>query len=160
MLILISGDGNGAGKTTLADRLPGQRLSLADGIREELQEEYPDYNWFDKTQEGKNKLVKNTGLTIRQMLIQRGEQRREQDEYYWAKKAMSSINIILRNNEANDIVIDDLRRLNEKEYLESYSEYLVTHIHIEHADAVKEPEYDNDKLKLAADYIIRRGASS
>lgn len=165
-LLLISGDGIGAGKTTLARRMVGQSnvIGLAGALRDELFQLYPNTSWWDKSQEGKNKLVQGKGqyegMTVRASLIHHGQhQCTTLGLDYWAQRLKESI-IDMRENESEQTIlaIDDVRKVVELEVLRNIPHVETTHIHVRWAGAIYEPEFENAELSLRADYIIHRNA--
>lgn len=151
-LVLISGDGTGAGKTTLARKMSTKIVSLADAIRMELTEEYPEVDFWDKSQAAKNKLV-SEHLTVRDLLKARGQERRNDDPDYWIKALATYIKT---HAKADDVyAIDDIRFINEVSYFKKTFEE-VTHVHVCDSRAVYEPEFDNNLLWSIADYTILR----
>ncbi len=158
-LILVSGDGAGAGKTYAA-RLFGQSVwTLADGIRGELQARYPGYNWYNRTQEYKNgTIVKEweRGIsTVRGVLLQYGQIKCADDPKYWVKRLCES----LKQSEAavqgiTTVAVDDVRKVCELEHFRQNFRDVV-HVHVECKTAQHEPEFDAEKLKELADYIVR-----
>lgn len=164
-LILLSGSGHGAGKSTLARKLAGEHVfSLADEIRRELATEYTDisqYDFWDKTQEGKTKLVELTGKTVRDLMIERGEGRRAKfGPGYWVDKLYHRVQAEFATAyEDITCAVDDIRHANEVEILRRLERdfgVTVTHLHICFESAVLEPLYDNDGLMNIADYVIYR----
>lgn len=160
-LILISGDGQGAGKTFLARKMTDnqqQIFSIVNVIRAQLQKKYPQYDWFNKEPEYKSKtLVANTGKTILQHLDELGRGLKQKDPLIWAKK-IEEILIYSRDHEKHEtVVIDDIRFVDEYQYIKTslHSENIV-HFHVAHEKAKPEPAYENDKLRLLADYIVMR----
>lgn len=152
-LLLISGDGHGAGKTTFARSLGHPVYSQADAIRYELAGIYPDTNWFDKSPEGKSAPFDNSGLTVRDILIQHGQNQCSNDPEYWARKCLNSI----QQKPNRIVVIDDVRKLVELSYFRrTVGKELVTHLHVSYVGASLEPHFDNQLLKDVADYIVVR----
>lgn len=151
-LILISGSGIGAGKTTLAKSL-GSVVSLADGIRRELQKEYPTIRWFDKSQENKTRIVPGTdGKTVRDLLIDRGQSRKTEDNLYWCKELQQFLRYCMGTQ-----AVDDVRMLQEVEFFKKHNKDVV-HLHIDFDGAISEEGlFENEELKKIADYIIHRG---
>lgn len=164
-LILLSGSGHGAGKSTLARKLAGDNVfSLADEIRRELATEYTDisqYDFWDKSQEGKTKLVGDTGKTVRDLMIERGEGNRAKfSPDYWVDKLYDHV-LMAFAAAYGDIAcaVDDIRHNNEIKILRRLGDHYditVTHLHICFENAVLEPVYDNDGLMNIADYVIHR----
>ena len=85
-IIFISGDGHGAGKTYFAKKIAsslGQIFSIANMIRKELAAEYPKYDWYNKDPRYKTyTMVEETNKTVHQMLIDRGEERKINNNIY------------------------------------------------------------------------------
>lgn len=159
-IIAISGDGQGAGKTFLSKKLAPEetRLSLATYLRLDLAEQYPKYDWYNKTQEYKDyTVVEETGMTIREMLMTYGKSKRETDSNYWIDYLLDGIFFIVNNTQARNklvITIDDIRFVNEIEKLRSSFGTAVTHVHVISSKAKSEP-YDNEALRDLADYIVQ-----
>ena len=162
-VIAISGDGTGAGKTFLARKLaayPHLVISLADCIRHDLTHYYPDYDWYNKSQDYKDKvIVAGTGKTVREMMLSYGAEKREQDPNYWVNSLICHINDLYDCEDMGQftVTIDDIRYLNELEKLRSAFGPAVTHIHVVSSKANPEP-FDNDTLREIADYTIRSSA--
>jgi len=159
-VIAISGDGMGAGKTFLANKLAPEetRLSLASYLRSDLARQYPNYDWYNKTQVYKdNTLVHETGKTVREMLMTYGASKRTIDSDYWVNYLLDGVFYIINNakDRANLIItIDDIRFVNEIEKLRSSFGTAVTHMHVISSKAKSEP-FDNAALRDLADYIIQ-----
>lgn len=154
-IILVSATGNGGGKTTLAHKFTETVISLADEIRKELSTFHPTVNFFDKSQEGKLKIVEN-GMTMRDLLIKHGQYMRTIDKNHWVNLAIKYVKNIVDNHLNATIAIDDIRYTNELQRFREEFGSFVTHIHIIENSATPEPQYENDKLELMADYSIRR----
>lgn len=158
-IVLISGDGAGAGKT-YASRLFGQATwTLADGIRGELQQRYPGYNWYNRTQEYKNSVIvpewRDGYATVRQVLLEYGQEKCAVDPRYWVDRLIAK----LKSHEelvqgVSTIAIDDIRKLCELEQFRLNFKDVV-HIHIENPEATHEPEFDASSLKRVADYVVK-----
>lgn len=152
-IFAISGDGIGAGKSTLAAKLSARVWSFATEMREELQRQFPKYDWFNRTQEYKDgTTVTELGKTVRQVLIEYGQQKCASDALYWARLLADRIAL----SAPNLVAIDDLRKMCEIHHLRERFGEDVTHIHVVHAFSKPEPEFENDLLADAADYIISR----
>lgn len=155
-IILISGDGIGAGKTTLAERL-GWRLSLAQGIREDLEARYPSIPWHSTDQETKSQRFEELGgRTMREVMIQYGQERCAQVPDYWVERWSFYADAAMLLSGIGAAVVDDLRKIVELESFRRRYGAFVTHLHVEYPGAIPEPQYDNEQLKARADYIIRR----
>lgn len=151
-LVIISSDGIGAGKTTLAHKLSPNVYSLADRIRDELNTEFPFADFFDKSQAGKQVVVKD-GKTVRDMLIERGMEKRAADPDHWVKSLVNLISV--GDNSTDVVVVDDIRFVNEVVYFREHCRE-VTHIHLCYKNAVHEPQYENAQLLGIADYTVTR----
>lgn len=160
-VLIISADGLGAGKTTLAARLGGAKFSFADSIRHEMREVMPDVNWFDKSQAGKLAVVRGTGgKTVRDLLIQVGQERRAENPNYWVEKTAYLIQKFLADWDSRHVppvVVDDLRFLNELAYFRDIFGDDLTHIHVSSPGATPEPQYQNVELAAVADYTVTWG---
>lgn len=160
-VIAISGDGMGAGKTFLAKSVtqPELIISLADRIRHDLSWYYPNYDWYNKTQEYKDtKIVTETGKTIRNMLLTYGADKRAIDPDYWINSVICEINRIYDEHTSNTVepvfAIDDVRYLNEIDKLRSAFGKSLTHIHVS-SNLAKEEPFQNKELRAIATYIIK-----
>lgn len=158
-LVLISGDGAGAGKTYAA-RLFGQSTwTLADGIRGELAIRYPNYNWYNRTQEYKNhthvKEWERGDKTVREVLLKYGQVACAGNPKYWVERLCDK----LKNSQefvqgVTTIAVDDVRKVCELEHFRANFRDVV-HIHVESETAVFEPEFEAEQLKALADYVVR-----
>lgn len=154
-ILAISGDGIGAGKSTAAKALSrGNVWSLAGALREEMQRDFPGYDWFNKGQDYKeNTKVRELGVNVRTALIDRGQIRCNEDPAYWVRKLCDKV-------EATDklagapliIAIDDVRKVLEINYLRDRFGKSITHIHMINRDAIYEPQFENAALAEMADY--------
>jgi hypothetical protein len=155
-IFAISGDGIGAGKSTLAKKLGQEVWSLAGALRQELKNELPNYDWFNKSQEYKEVRVKErNNRTIRTLLIERGQIRCQEDDLYWVRKIADKL---VEHDKfagaAMTVAIDDIRKVNEIEHLKEKLPGQVIHFHVCTNSAKEEPEFQNDELRQMADYII------
>lgn len=160
VIFAISGDGIGAGKTTLARKLANPVWSLAGGLRYELANKYPNYNWEDRSQQYKDhtKVTENANKTVRQTMVEYGQFRCEENPLYWVERLCDRIH----NNAApltqEVIAIDDVRKVTEIEHIRGRFPGQVIHFHVVFAGAQHEPEFQNDELREIADYIITRNS--
>ena len=161
-LLLISGSGNGAGKSTLARTLSREVWSLAGGIRDELGELYPGYNWRNTTQAYKDSTVVDgygSGkLTVRQVMIDYGQGRCTDRPTYWVDKLADRLKLgqyAFSMTGTYAVAVDDCRKLVEIERLRTEFPQS-THIHLVWSGAVHEPQYENDQLEAVADYVVLR----
>lgn len=155
VLILISATADSCGKTTLGSKFNGFSWGLADTIRCELSQEYPDVKFFDKTPEGKRKLVPGTTMTVRDLLIERGENRRRKNLLHWCGLWESFLPSSLRDQEI--LVVDDIRQKYEAQYFKEKFDNVI-HFHI-HDPSVTENKFFPDcvsLLKDEADYVIQK----
>lgn len=150
-LILISGDGIGAGKTTLAKAFGVEVVSLAGAIREDLKREFPQYDWFNRSQDYKSMVMPETGSTIRQKMVDYGEAACRINPTHWVERLIEQLTTKVG---AGVYAIDDLRKTIELEKFREFAE--VCHIHISFSGAIPEPQYDSAELKKRADYVIHR----
>lgn len=157
-VILISGDGVGAGKTTLARRF-GTVLSLAGALRDELTAIYPNYDWFNRTQEYKElTLVPEWGesATVRQVLIEHGQGKCAADPLHYARILVDRVKR-MSGMAGGVVAVDDLRKLIELDHFRA--ELLdVVHLHLICPSAQPEAHFQNDELRARADYYIAWGA--
>lgn len=160
-LVLISGDGQGAGKTFLALKLTDNKtqiFSIANLIRAQLQKTYPEYDWYNKEPEYKMKtIIRQTKKSILQHMDEHGRGLKQKDPLVWARK-MVDVLVYARDHEKHDtVVIDDLRFVDEYEHIKKalHSENIV-HFHVCYDKAKPEPQYENEKLRQIADYLVTR----
>lgn len=158
-LIMISGDGQGAGKTFLARKLTdnqSQIFSIVNIIRRDLQKNYPQYDWFNKEPEYKRLTkVAGTGKSILQHLDELGRGKKTDDALYWSKKMIEILKYARDHEQHDTVVIDDLRFVDEYEHIKtSLQSENIMHIHVANNKAKPEPHYENEKLRLLADYVI------
>lgn len=158
-LIMISGDGQGAGKTFLARKLTDnqtQIFSIVNVIRQELQKKYPQYDWFNKEPDYKRMtMVAGTGKSILQHLDALGRGKKADDPLYWSKKIIEILKYARDFEKHDTIVIDDIRFIDEYEHVKgALKSENILHIHVANSKAKPEPHYENDKLRLLADYVI------
>jgi hypothetical protein len=157
VIYLISGSGQGAGKTTLAENLAGKHCvwSIAGAMRQELKKLYPDYDWFNKSQEYKDKVVCDAykrGYTIREVLQEYGQEKSSAYPRYWVERLVDRIQH-LPTGSYGMLAIDDVRKWEEMVYLKEKFPSCV-HFHVKRQKAVQEPLFDNEKLEFAADYVV------
>jgi hypothetical protein len=171
-LFLLSSNGIGAGKTFNSHFFAGktgQVLALADEIRKELLHIYPNYPWFAKDQEAKNMIIKETNKTLRQMLVERGQQRCAEDPDYWCKSTANQIDILCRAREeiaihdeaeVEDfaIAIDDIRKVSEVEFFKNRFPDEARHYHLIYETAKQEDAFLDQYIPLEAmsDLILIR----
>ena len=158
-IIFISGSGAGAGKTTLAEKLTNghhQVFSVANTIRFEISKKYPKYDWYNKSTGYKNTtIVKETNMSLKQMMDKYGREKKEKNPLYWAKEMLNALDYAKDNEKLELAVIDDLRFVDEMKFIKSHFHNDAScHFHIENPNAIPEPHYENDKLQECADYII------
>jgi adenylate kinase family enzyme len=158
-IIFISGEGHGAGKTYLAKKIASginQIFSIANMIRQELESEYPKYDWYNKEPRYKTfTILDETQKSVHEMLIERGLERKKKNPTYWAKQLIDVIKYNTANNALDFIIIDDIRYFDEYEYIKRYFEKAnITHFHVLNPHAKKEVQFDNNKLKECADYVL------
>jgi hypothetical protein len=158
-IILISANGNGAGKTYLADSfIRGVRFGLAAGVRKELATIWPSFvTRIQSTRQEDKTFILPTGASIRQSLVELGQERCKQDPVYWCKKWLAGVPKDYAPT--MNIVVDDLRKLVELQWFRNTFED-VTHFHLKYSDAVAEKNPDGtdvfDDLSEYADYLIYR----
>lgn len=148
-IILISANGIGAGKTTLANLFNAPILSLADGIRNELAQIYPQHRSLimSKNQRDKDTILPS-GKSVRGELIQLGENRRQNDSSYWSRLVGKDI----AKMNSDTVVIDDIRIMPELSWFQLHYAN-VTHFHLKYKDALDE---GYDDLERYADYVVER----
>lgn len=158
-IIFISGDGHGAGKTYLANKFTNgqhQIFSVANAIRFELSQHYKGYNWYNKDPKYKDKtIVKETNQTLRSMLDKHGNEKKDKNKFYWAQIIVNLLEYSRDHDKLDTVVIDDLRFLDELNYIKSkFQAEHCCHLHVVNSKALPEPNYENEKLKKVADYLI------
>jgi hypothetical protein len=160
-IILISANGIGAGKTYLADELlRGIRLPLAAAVRHELSKEFPQYLYIINStkQEDKLKELPN-GKTVRQSLIELGQEKCKLDPVYWCKKWLSRLPEGQISSMTMNVLVDDVRKLAELNWFRNTFED-VTHVHLKYLGAVAEKNQDGtdvfDDLEGHANYVLER----
>lgn len=148
-IILISANGIGAGKTTLANLFNAPILSLADGIRNELAQIYPQHRSLIMSKNQRDKdIILPSGKSVRGELIQLGENRRQNDSSYWSRLVGKDI----AKMNSDTVVIDDIRIMPELSWFQlHYAD--VTHFHLKYKDALDE---GYDDLERYADYVVER----
>lgn len=157
VILAISGSGIGAGKTTLARRYSPHIWSLAGALRQELSIMYPNYDWFNKTQEYKDftKVKERDNVTVRQVLIAHGQLRCEEDPLYWVRTMSDKLKGTIHLMGAGTVLpIDDVRKVSEVLYMREIFGKDFLHYHVSNPLAKPEPEFEADKLERLADYII------
>lgn len=157
MIYAISGDGNRAGKSTFAKKLTGNVMSLAEGIRWELAERFPKYQWHNKDGHYKDTTIikELDGVTLRQAMINLGQIRCKDDPTYWVDILVDRVFATYKGVTNRLIAVDDIRKLCELEKLRSsFGPANVLHFHMTTEQAIAEPQYENDQLKALADYVI------
>ncbi len=157
-ILAFSGDGSGAGKTTLATLLAGTHVcSFAGALREELCRIYPNYAWWNKSQDYKdNTVVTEVGKSVRQVLLEYGQSRVKGDTEYWARQLgdhLEGLRHIVMG--ATRVAVDDVRKLIEIDYLKKRFPNVV-HFHVCSVRAQAEP-FENAALRARADYTIHWG---
>ena len=158
-IVFISGDGHGAGKTYLAQKFTNgshQIFSIANTIRFEISKKYINYDWYNKSPHYKeHTIVKETNLSIRDMLDQFGRQKKQEKKLYWAIALANSLVFAKENDKQDIVVIDDLRFVDEMKYIKDrFHDDTSCHFHVVNPYAKPEPNYENEKLKKLADYHI------
>ncbi len=155
MVYLISGSGSGAGKTTLAERLVGASVySIASALRRDLKCQYPQYDWYNKTQQYTDvtRVIEYDNLTVRDVLVDYGQKASRDSNTYWVDKLIKH----LHNGVGKSVIaIDDVRKIEELDKLKYYFP-VSYHFHVDYPLAKSEPLFDNEQLKQRADYIVQR----
>jgi hypothetical protein len=148
-IILISANGIGAGKTTLANLFNAPVLSLADGIRNELAQIYPQHrSLIMSKKQGDKDIILPSGKSVRGELIQLGESRRQNDSSYWCR--LTGKDIAKMNSDT--VVIDDIRKMVELSWFQLHYANVI-HFHLKYRDALDE---GYDDLERYADYVVER----
>ena len=112
VVVLVSG-WSGAGKdavgTILQQKWGFKRFAFADELKRHIIEEYKIPLQWTETQEGKRKIEPTTGKTVRQLLIQRGQEIRAEkgDPGYFAQCVGNQI--LEQIQSTNGFVITDWR---------------------------------------------------
>lgn len=152
-LFVVSADESGLGKTTLASSLVGEHnvLSLAGYVRKELQDKYPGYEWYNKSQNYKDRTVvleHPKYFTVRECLVEHGEARHLTDSLKWVRKAVDYLQNLERMPNTSSVAIDDLRFPEELSALREAFPDLV-HFHIVEEGNVQASPFDD-----VADYLV------
>lgn len=162
-IVVVSGSGRGAGKSTLATRLAnGSRTwSIAGALRDELTRMYPGYAWFDKRQEYKDNTrvaeYKDGRSSVRDVLVEWGQAKCVGNPTYWIDRLIDRLKGETQLATGTTVyAIDDLRKACEIERLRAAFPGRVLHFHIDFDGAIPEPEFENDALRVVADYVIKR----
>jgi hypothetical protein len=96
-------------------------------------------------------------MTVREFMVHYAEGKRRTNPAYWAERLV--LNLANSTFEFHTVVIDDVRKMVEKQVLADWAGYKnVTHLHVEWEKSILEPEHDNKRLKADADFIVRRRA--
>lgn len=164
-LFLVSGSGYGAGKTYLAHKLCRNVWSLAGGMRDELAQMYPGYNWYNLTQEYKaTTVIREWGdgrQTMRQVLLEHGQRACERNPKYWAEQLRDRVKRtedMLALQGISVVAVDDIRKTCELDVLRSAFDCV--HFHVKWEGAGVEPAiFQNDELERLADYVVTRRPS-
>jgi hypothetical protein len=128
MIISFSGKAQ-SGKTTAAKIIKSkikraEIVSFADAIRHKVLDDFPFLTMEDLRERKHEKI--DTGsrkLTIRQLLIEVGGFYRTIDKSYWLKRLWNKIDGFLKKNYI--VLIDDMRYLNEADFMSSHGARLV-----------------------------------
>jgi dephospho-CoA kinase len=152
MIVMISGR-SGSGKDTVGEILKKNytRLAFADELKKEVSKKYNIPIELMNSQEGKKTLIPGSEKTVREILIEHGEEERKKDKNVWIKKIISKI------KKEKNYIITDWRFKNEYEEIKKNYEKIIT-IRIERKkinkienDRGSETELDNYKF----DYIVK-----
>lgn len=161
-IFLFSGSGNGSGKSTAAKKLTQSVWSLANGIRDDLTNRYPTYNWFNKSQEYKDTTIIEEyeigNKTMRQVMIEYGQMRCKNNPTYWADMLVGYLkNRHFIADGVGTIGVDDIRKICELDTIKNAFPGQVTHFHVDTPIGIAkaEPEFENDELLKRAEYVIR-----
>lgn len=109
--VILLGGKAGSGKDTVASFLCKNygytRIAYADALKDYVSNTYNIKRELFDTQDGKKSIIKIGGenITLRQLLIQVGTEKKIDDENYWVDKVINDI-YLLQNNK---IVISDFR---------------------------------------------------
>jgi hypothetical protein len=117
----------GNGKTTVARNVVGVlgariavRIGFAEGVRQELSERYGIPIEETRTLEQKNRIIPAIGITVGQALQKIGDEGRTEDAFKWIKKLENNVATLKAENpELLLVIIDDVRYLNECEWIKS-----------------------------------------
>lgn len=162
-IFLFSGSGFGSGKSTACRKLTQDTWSIANAIRDELTYKYPNYNFYNKSQEYKaNTIIQEWGegrSSVRDVMIAYGEAPCKTNPTYWADKLVSYLkNRHFIADGTSIIGVDDVRKLCEVSTIrEAFpTPGQVTHFHVISPNGVgtPEPQFENDKLAAIADYTL------
>jgi hypothetical protein len=134
---LLSG-WSGSGKDTLGriliERYNFQRFAFADVLKEMVAAEFGFPVEWAHTETGKQTVISDAGKTVRQLLIQRGQEIRNEkgDLGYFARGVATKIqNLMYSNNPAEGVVITDWRLPVEYETLCQCLQYPIVKVRVQ-----------------------------
>jgi hypothetical protein len=149
-LYLLSG-WSGSGKDTvgriLVEKYNFQRFAFADVLKEMVAVEFGFPVEWAHTEAGKQTVIPETGKTVRQLLIQRGQELRTEkgDLGYFARGVATNIqNLMYRNNPAEGIVITDWRLPVEYETLNQCVHYPIVKVRVHRWGQYTSPVGDSE----------------
>ncbi len=133
---LLSG-WSGSGKDTvgriLIENYHFQRFAFADVLKEMVAVEFGFPVEWAHTETGKQTIISSVGKTVRQLLIQRGQEIRNEkgDLGYFARGVATKIqNLMYSNNPAEGVVITDWRLPVEYETLNQLLHYPIVKVRV------------------------------
>jgi len=158
-LIVFSGSGRGAGKSSAAKKFANLTMSIAETMRKDLQERYPNYDWYNKKQDYKDTTIiteyRTGDRTLRDVMIEYGQERCQITPTYWIDRTIARLVKVQSSMGVDTLImaIDDCRKMCEIEALRKAFPNLI-HVHLDTPAeyAILEPEFENEQLAAIADY--------
>ena len=157
-LFLFSGSGRGAGKSSASRKLADITISIADSMRKELSDLYPNYEWFNKRQDYKDNTrvleYEDGTRMLRDVMVHYGQQQCKNNSTYWVDRAIQDVkSLVVCEGLDVTVAIDDLRKMCEIHAFRTNFPDLV-HFHLDTPPeyAIVELEFENDELAKVADY--------
>ena len=123
--IILSGKSH-VGKDSIANELIKnygfKKYAFADMLKQHCSKKYDYPVEWNYSQEGKQRVVKNSGgKTVRQLLIEEGQKGREEDNLKWVKKVVTK----LMEEKPSFYVVTDCRFRNEAEVFKYFNGIIV-----------------------------------
>jgi hypothetical protein len=115
----------GVGKTTLAGYLSPYRVSFADALKEEVAEQFGiPVRWCYDQKDVVVALPDGSECVLRKALQEHGAKRRAENTLYWVAEVDEALRL-LEWSSPDIVCIDDVRYINEAEYLKDRGAKLV-----------------------------------